>query len=316
MLLDILLMLAGLVLLYFGAERLVGASAALALRIGLSQLIVGLTVVAFGTSSPELVVSLGASLAGNSEIALGNIIGSNICNLTLILGLSALLSNLGVQRQLLQVDMPVMLGCTVLMLFLLIDGELARWEGGILTLGMVGYIYFSIQQARRGTITLLAPDATIEEQLPTEERSSGYIATWIVLGLGLLALGAKLLIDGAIGIAGQMGVSQAFIGLTIVALGTSLPELATSVVAAIKGKGDMAVGNVIGSNILNVLGILGLSALAHPLVSGSIGNVDLGALLAVSLLTFVLMWSQARLVRWEGGLLLACYGGYVFSLML
>lgn len=312
MLLNLLALGAGLVLLYFGAERLVHGAAALALRFGLTPLVVGLTVVAFGTSAPELVVSVGSALEGRGGLAIGNVVGSNIVNTALILGLSVLVRPALVKTQLLRLDVPLLVGVTVLLVGLLYDGTLSRTEGALLTSGLVGYVGFNIWQSRREQSIV---QAEVAEALPTPAGAWWRDAGWVLIGLALLVGGARLLVEGAVAIAEAAGVSEAVIGLTIVAVGTSLPELATSVVAALRGEGDIAVGNVVGSNVFNVLGILGIAALASPLSRGGIALFDLGAMLFLTVLLVPLMRSGFQLARWEGGLLLTCYAAYLVVLL-
>jgi cation:H+ antiporter len=307
------LLAGGLVLLYGGAEGLVRGSAALALRFGLPPLLVGLTVVAFGTSSAELVVSLDAALTGNGTIAVANVVGSNICNIALILGLSALIYPMQVQAQLIRLDVPIVIGCSLLLILLLSDGALGRLEGALLSLGLVGYITFSFYEARREKPQV---QEVIAEVMPASGRAAWLDTVFVLGGLGALVVGADLFVSGAVALAERLGMSQAAIGLTIVALGTSLPELATSVVAAVKKEGDIAIGNIVGSNIFNVLGILGVTASVQPLQSQGIGFLDLGVMTAVALLLLPLMRSGYRLTRWEGGLLLLVYGGYVVYLFI
>ena len=312
MLLNLLALLVGFVLLYFGAERLVHGAASLALRFGLTPLVVGLTVVAFGTSAPELVVSVGSALEGRGGLAIGNVVGSNIVNTALILGLSVLARPALVKTQLLRLDVPLLVGVSVLLVGLLLDGTLSRIEGAFLTVGLIGYIAFNIRQSRREQAAI---QADIAEALPTPTGSWWREAGWALVGLALLVGGARLLVAGAVAIAEAAGVSEAVIGLTIVAIGTSLPELATSVVAALRGEGDIAVGNVVGSNVFNLLGILGIAATVSPLERGGIGLFDLGTMLFLTFLLFPLMRSGFQLARWEGALLVSCYAAYLVVLL-
>ncbi len=312
MTLSLVFIAGGLLLLYLGAEGLIRGSVALALRLGLTPLVVGLTVVAFGTSSPELVVSLQAALSGNEAIAIGNVVGSNICNIALILGLSALIRPLKVHLQLLRMDVPLMIAASALLMLMLYDGGLGRPEGALLSVFLIGYTAFNVLNARR--MQGAAPDVLAEAASPPGGPAWRH-GVFLFGGLGVLAGGAHLLITGAVDLAQQLGLSDAVIGLTIVALGTSLPELATSVVAAARNEGDIAVGNVVGSNVFNVLFILGLSALVHPLHTGGVTMTDLGIMTAFALLMLPLMRTGFRLVRWEGALLLVLYVGYVAYLL-
>ena len=313
MTLAIIYLLAGLVLLYFGAEGLVRGSASLALRLGLSPLVVGLTVVAFGTSSPELMVSLKAAMNGQGDISVGNVVGSNICNIGLILGLCALITPISTNSQIVRVDIPIMLGITALSTALLAGGRLGRGEGFFLFALLVAYLIFSIQLARRQPADSLG--AEFGEEVKISKRGLAVDVLMVIGGLVLLVFGARFLVDGAVIIARTFGWSEALIGLTIVAIGTSLPELATSLLAAIKKESDIAVGNIVGSNIFNLLGILGLTAMVHPLQAAGIGTVDLVVMAAFSLVLWPMAFHQQRIIRPEGALLLAGYAGYVFWLL-
>lgn len=308
----ILQLVAGLALLYVGAEGLVRGSAQLALRLGLSPLVIGLTVVAFGTSSPELVVSVKAALAGNGDISFGNVVGSNICNIALILGLASVLRPMKVNLQLLRLDVPIMIGVSVLLTLLLLDGGLNRFEGFFLFAGIIGYTTISYVVATRDRINLVADDT---EYAPKPLHSIWRDLALVVIGLLALVFGADFLVKGAVSIARFFGISEAVIGLTIVAVGTSLPELATSVVAAIKGEGDIAVGNVVGSNIFNILAILGLASLIRPIHSDGIELFDLLTMTFMAVIMIPVMRTGLRVNRWEGAFLLVLYGGYIRTLM-
>jgi len=306
---DYLMTLGGLVLLYGGAESLVRGSSALALRLGLSPLVVGLTVVAFGTSSPELAVSLKAALAGQGDIALGNVVGSNIANLALILGLCALVRPLRVAAQVVRWDAPLMLGSSVLFAALLLDGALSRAEGALLFAGIVGYTAFSVHLARREPSTAVQEE--FAEGLPAAPRSLWVEALLVVLGLALLVVGGRFLVSGAVAVARDFGLTEAFIGLTVVAVGTSLPELATSMVAAVRGEADIAVGNVVGSNIFNLLGVAGLASLVHPLRATGVSWPDLWVMIGVAAAVLPMIWTGYRVSRGEGLVLCLGYGGYL-----
>ncbi len=308
----ILQLVAGLALLYVGAEGLVRGSAQLALRLGLSPLVIGLTVVAFGTSSPELVVSVKAALAGNGDISFGNVVGSNICNIALILGLASVMRPMKVNLQLLRLDVPIMIGVSVLLTLLLLDGGLNRLEGFLLFAGIIGYMTVSYIVATRDRINIVADDV---EYVPKPVHSVWRDLFFVVVGLAALVFGADLLVKGAVSVAQFFGISDAVIGLTIVAVGTSLPELATSVVAAIKGEGDIAVGNVVGSNIFNILSILGLTALIQPINAEGIELFDLLTMTFMAVIMIPVMRTGLRVNRWEGAFLLVLYGGYIRTLM-
>lgn len=304
-----LLLVAGLALLVLGAEALVRGSAALARRLGVGPLVVGLTIVAFGTSSPELVVSTRAALVGAGDIALGNVLGSNIANILLILGAAALIRPIRIQTQLVRIDIPIMIAVSLAPFLLLADGRVSRAEGLLLLGGIVAYTVLSIALARSERDP--AVRHVIEQGLPAWPRRPLEQLLAIAAGLALLALGADLFVRGAVRMAGALGVSEALIGLTVVAVGTSLPELATSMVAAVRGEGDIAVGNVVGSNLFNLLGILGAAATARPLQATGIGRSDLLAMAAAALVLLPLARSGLRLQRWEAALLLAGYAAYV-----
>lgn len=306
---SILLILVGLGLLYFGAEWLVRGSAGLALRLGLSPLVVGLTVVAYGTSMPELVVSVKAAWLGSGDIAVGNVVGSNICNIGVILGLACLIQPLQVKLQLLRQDVPLMVGITALVIGLLWDQHLSRWEGALLVLGIIAYTVHLLRAARRETEPAVAEEF---QALDTHRRVGlGRQVAFILGGLLLLFLGGQSLLAGAVQLARGLGVSEAVIGLTVVALGTSFPELAATVVAASRKEGDIALGNIIGSNLFNLLNILGTAALVQPLDCRGISRLDFAMMLALAVLLLPLMRSGFRLQRWEGGLLVVLYGSYV-----
>lgn len=300
-------LLAGTVALYFGAEWLVRGGAALALRLGMTPLLAGLTVVAYGTSSPELVVSLTAAAKGGGAIAIGNVVGSNIFNIGFILGLTALIAPLRVQSQLVRLDTPVMIAVAAVFIWCFRDGQVDRWEGALLTLGLVGYTTLNVFLARR-----VAGRGNTASDLPAPGGAWWKDAILIVGGLVVLVLGSRWFVRGAVDLARLAGLSEAVIGLTIVAAGTSLPELAASVVAAARKQADIALGNIVGSNIYNVLAILGVSGLvAGPLDGAGISRVDVWVMLGFSALLLPIAYTGHRLSRWEGGWLLVAYGGYL-----
>ena len=300
---------AGLILLLVGAEVLVRGGVALARRLRVSALVVGLTVVAFGTSTPELVVSLRAALVGAGDIALGNVVGSNIANVLLILGLAAIVRPLRVKAQVVRIDVPIMIGVSLLVLPVLIDGRVSRVEGVVLLAGIAGYTALSVVLARREK----EPTVLIEydQALSPRPRTLGGQVAAILLGLSVLAIGSSLLVRGAVAFAMSIGVSEAFVGLTVVAVGTSLPELLTSVVAAARRESDIAVGNVVGSNIFNLLGILGASAVLRPIRAAGVTRFDYGVMLLAALVLLPLAWSRLHLSRWEALVLLAAYVTYL-----
>ncbi len=271
-------------------------------------MVVGLTLVAFGTSAPELVVSVQGALSGHGDIAVGNVVGSNIFNVAVILGLSALIFPLSVHRDLVRRDMPVMLLAALVAIMFLHDGHLGRSEGGVLLAGILAYVVLSVRATRRH------PPPLEELAIPVASGGLSKAAALVVLGLALLVLGAHALTWGAVGLARRFGISEAVIGLTIVACGTSLPELATSVVAACRKQADIAIGNIVGSNIFNVLAILGTAALLRPVECPEVRAFDLLTMGGFSLLLLPLMWTGFRISRTEGALFLALYTGYLYLL--
>jgi cation:H+ antiporter len=309
---------AGLLLLIAGAEILVRGASRLALAVGISPLVVGLTVVAFGTSSPELAVSIQSSLAGQADVALGNVVGSNIANILLILGCSALAAPLVVSRQLARLDVPLMVVATLLFWWLAANGRLIQLESFLLFLGIVGYIILSIYKSRRETEAAHAAAGT-EAPASLGGRQLALNLLLVVVGFGLLVLGADWLVDSAVIVAEYLGVSQLVIGLTIVAVGTSLPELATSIVASLRGERDLAVGNVVGSNLFNLLAVLGVAGLVTPgglAVSEQALRLDIPVMTAVALLCLPIFLTKSNVSRWEGAFLLLCYAAYLGYLVL
>lgn len=306
---SLLLLVVGLLLLYLGAEGLIRGSVALALRLGLTPLVVGLTVVALGTSSPELGVSLQAALKGSPDLAVGNVVGSNIANLALILGIAAAIRPIRIQLQLVRFDVPVAIGCTLLMLWMLHDDQIGRIEGSVLFGLLILYLLASIWITRRTS-------QAVSLDIPARPLRS----VWLDLlltggGLALLLMGADLFVEAAVALARMLQVSEVVIGLSVVAIGTSLPELATTIVAALRKESDLAVGNVVGSNIFNILAILGLTALVHPIQSSGLRGLDLAVMTGVTMLILPLFWSRFYMMRWEGGLLLIIYAAYLYTLM-
>ncbi len=308
-----LLLLAGLVALYFGAEWLVRGGASFAVRLGVTPLMVGLTVVAYGTSTPELIVSSMAAAQGNGAIAIGNVVGSNIFNICFILGLTALISPMRVQFQLVKWDTPIMVGVAVLFLLFFLDLRIARWEALVFLAGIVVYTVFNVKLARQQ-----ASQQVLQEFDEASPKPTGTLWKDLLLilgGLAVLVLGSRLFVSGSVQLAKWLGVSDAVIGLTIIAAGTSLPELASSLMAAFRKQPDIAIGNVVGSNIYNILAILGVSGvIRHPLDGQGVGLTDTWIMMGVSCLLLVIAWTGFKLKRWEGALLLALYGGYLWHL--
>ena len=307
------LLLAGLVCLYFGAEWLVRGGASLAVRLGVTPLLVGLTVVAYGTSAPELVVSTMAAVKGQGAIAIGNAVGSNIFNIGVILGLTALICPMRVQLQILKLDAPVMLGVALLFLLFFLDARIELWEA-LVFLGLIlFYTVINIRIARREASTEVRHE--FENGLPKPLGSTWKDVGFIVAGLGVLVLGSRLFVTGAVDLARMLNFSDAVIGLTIVAAGTSLPELASSLMAAWRKQPDIAIGNIVGSNIYNILAILGVSGtLASPLDGEGVSLAYTLIMIGMSAVLLAVAWTGFNLKRWEGALLLGLYGGYLWHL--
>jgi cation:H+ antiporter len=302
----------GLVLLVIGAELLVRGSVTLARRIGVSSLLIGLTLVGFGTSTPELVASVTGALRGSPGIAVGNVVGSNICNVLLILGVSALIYPLATTRRAFKRDGPVLLGASVLLLVIGWYGWLSRPVGAIAVALLAAYIVYTYRTEKVHPNASGALHSAEAEQVPASTMSWPLATLMALGGIGVLVFGATLLVDGAIQVARDYGISETIIGLTVVALGTSLPELATSAVAAFRREADVAIGNVVGSNIYNILGILGVTALVQPIpMPAEIMAVDIWVMLAAAVVLVVFALSGLRINRWEGGLLLAGYVAYI-----
>jgi cation:H+ antiporter len=312
----------GLVLLVAGAELFVRGAARLATLIGISPLVVGLTVVALGTSAPEIAVSVQASASGQGDLALGNVIGSNIFNVLLILGLSSLVLPLVVSHQLVRLDVPVMVGVTLLLFLLAANGSLAQVDGALLLAIGIGYVTFLVVQSRRhGAAAAGALAAATEVSAEPVPGARGWAMNLLLIGVGLVLLvqGSRWLVSGAVEIAAALGVSQLIIGLTVVAAGTSLPEVATSVIASLRGERDIAVGNVVGSNIFNILFVMGLASVVAPVpiaVASSVLRFDLPVMTAVALACLPIFFTGHRIERWEGALFLGYYLAYTLYLVL
>lgn len=312
--------ISGLIVLIVGAELLVRGASKLALSFGISPLVVGLTVVSFGTSSPELAVSVQSAWSGRVDIALGNVVGSNIFNILFILGLSALITPLVVHRQLIRQEVPLMVGVSLLLWALAADGGISRGEGLLFVALLLGYTFLVIRQSRRETAAdreLASPAAPADAT--AWDRHWGVQVLLVLAGLGLLIAGSNWLVGAAVALARQLGMSELVVGLTIVAMGTSLPEVATSVMAAVRGERDIAVGNVVGSNIFNILAVLGISASVAPgalLVPPSMPAFDLPVMVAVAAACLPIFFTGHLIARWEGALFLAYYVAYTAYLIL
>ena len=301
MITSLTLLILSLVALYIGAGWLVQGSSALALKAKISPLVVGLTIVAFGTSAPELVVSLNATLSGQGDIAIGNIVGSNIFNIGVILGVSATICPLQVKKQLLRIEIPVMLAATVLFTILFWNGTLGRTEGLFFLTGIIIYTIFSLFYSRKhGT-------EGSSQELEEQPKHWAVDTLAIVGGLVVLVFASRLLVDNAVSIAKELGVSEA--------AGTSMPELATSIVAAYKRKTDIAIGNIVGSNLFNILTIAGSCALIHPIEAKNVNYIDLLVMLGISVLLLPLVKSGQKISRTEGFVLILFYVIYMFWLL-
>jgi cation:H+ antiporter len=317
----ILFLIAGLVLLVVGADALVKGASTLAVMVGLSPLIIGLTIVAYGTSAPEMAVSVMSSFAGQPDIAVGNVVGSNIFNVLFILGISALVVPLVVAQQLIRLDVPIMIMVSVLAWVLGRDGLISRGEGVLLFLGAVSYTLFLIVQGSNESNPEVQEEYAQYGKGNKSKSFKNLLSSlfYIAGGLALLVVGSRWLVDGAIAIARAVGISEVVIGLTIVAAGTSLPELATSVVASIRGERDIAVGNVVGSNIFNLLAVLGLSSAVSPNgipVSSSILGFDLPVMTAVAFLCLPIFFTGNLISRREGFFFILYYIAYTIYLIL
>ncbi len=320
-LMELIVFLAGLVLLVVGGEFLVRGASRIAGMARISPLVVGLTIVAFGTSAPELAVSVQSAVGGDADIAVGNVVGSNIFNVLFILGVSALIAPLTVAQQLIRLDVLVMIGASLVLLALALDNNLGRFDGTVLLLGWAGYTILLIWLSRR-----VSKDVELEYDAAfgapeSAGRGNRIIlpVAYMLIGLGLLVLGARWLVDSAVAVATDLGVSSLVIGLTIVAGGTSLPEVATSVIAAIRGERDIAVGNVVGSNIFNILSVLGITSLVAQngiAVDPAALRFDMPVMVAVAIACLPFFFTGYTIVRWEGLVFVGYYIAYTLYLIL
>jgi len=319
MVLYIVYCLVGFVLLYFGAEWLVKGSSSLARSLGVTPIVIGLTVVAFGTSAPELVVSLISSIQGKSMIAVGNVVGSNICNIALVLGLSAVFNPIKSDPSVVRRDIPIMLAISLYLLLLTFNSKLGRIEGATLFIGIILYTFMNYYLAKKET----AGGAEIESEL----EDIGFVASrpkqllMVAAGIAGVVAGAQIVVSNAVLIMTILGVDEKFIGLTIVAFGTSLPELATSVVAAMRGEMDISIGNLVGSNVFNIMSVLGVAALVRPIPipGGFIESglwIDYLVMMFTSFLPWLMMRKDYTVKRSDGVILLLCYGGYLTYLII
>jgi cation:H+ antiporter len=318
MLLQGLMFVLGLAALIAGAEALVRGASRLAAAWGISPLVIGLTVVAFGTSAPEMAVSVGAAISGTTDLAIGNVVGSNIANVLLILGVSALVAPLLVAEQIIRQEIPVMIGASLVVVAMALDGSIGRVEAGLLLALVVAYTGFLIVQSRRAS---QAATDEFASEIPTSrwDRHWSVQAALVIGGLALLVLGADWLVGAAVTFAKVMGVSDLVVGLTVVAVGTSMPEIATSLIAALRGQRDIAVGNVVGSNVFNLLAVLGAAGVVS---AGGLGvpdaarNFDLWVMLAVAFACLPILLTGREIARWEGIVFLGYYAAYVLYLIL
>ena len=308
----------GLVALIAGAEAMVRGASRLAASWGISPLVVGLTVVAFGTSAPEMAVSVGAALSGSSDLAIGNVVGSNIANILLILGISALVAPLLVAEQIIRQEIPIMIGASLLVAVMALDGDIGRVEAALLFVLVIAYTVYLVVQSRRAS---QAVEDEFASEIPTNswDRHWGVQTALVLGGLGLLVFGADWLVGAAVVFARHFGVSDLVIGLTVVAVGTSMPEIATSLIAALRGQRDIAVGNVIGSNIFNLLAVLGAAGMVSTgglSVPEAARNFDLWVMLAVAFACLPILLTGREIARWEGGVFLGYYAAYLLYLVL
>lgn len=320
-LLTFIYLIAGLVLLVGGAEVLVRGAAKLAAQFGIPPLIIGLTVVAFGTSAPETAVSVQSAMNGSGDLAIGNVVGSNIANVLLVLGATALIAPLIVSRQLIRMDVPLMIGASLLTYGLAYDGNLGKVDGAILFTGIVAYTFFLVRSSRKQGAAEADDEFAAEFGLDEPAKPNAWLinTVLIVIGLVLLVSGSHFLVEGAVTLARALGLSELVIGLTVIAVGTSLPELATSILAAFKGERDIAVGNIVGSNLFNLLSVLGLAALVAPnpiSVSPNALAFDFPVMIAVAVACLPIFFTGYRISRWEGLLFIAYYAAYTAYLVL
>lgn len=309
------LFIGGLIALYCGGEALVRGASGIGVRFGMSPMVVGLTIVAFATSAPELAVSLGAVLRNAPGLAVGNVVGSNICNLTLVVGIVVLLARPSLRDKLIRLELTVLVSSTVIVSFLLADAWLSRIEGALLLAGIIAYIMFAVHRLRGSNADASADD--LDSGIPIISGTIWKQILFSAAGVGLLILGSDWLVEGSVLVANMYGISPAVVGLSAAAIGTSLPEIAASVVAARHNHADLAAGNLIGSNIFNLLLVLGGTAIVSPLSTGSVTFTDIVIMCATTFLSLILMFTRSRMMRIDGLVLIALYVGYlvfIFSL--
>ena len=317
MILDIVLIVIGVALVLTGADRLTEGASALARRMNVPEIIIGLTIVAAGTSAPELFVSLVSALKGTPDMAVGNVVGSNTMNAMLIVGCAAMVAPMVISRSTVKKDIPFAVGASVLLMLLSLNNYLGRWDGIILLLGFASFMVYTLMQAKKGEAAPVADDSQQDaNNTPSSKGGNPWLsALWVVAGLAMLVIGSNLFVDSASSVAYSLGISEGVVGLTVVAGGTSLPELATSVVAARKGQSAIAIGNVIGSNVFNILMILGLTATISPLAIEGITTLDMAVMLVSVALVWFFSFTRYTVERWEGGLLVVGYLVYIWWLI-
>lgn len=305
--LNILFIIVGIAAVLWGADRLTDGSVAVAQRMNIPQIVIGLTVVAMGTSMPEFFVSLTSALKGTADLAVGNIVGSNVFNTLVIVGVTAMVAPMNISRHTVKRDLPFSMLASAMLLIFGLDNMVGRWESAILFMAFLLFMAYTLRTAAKGT--------NEAEQAPTKAMNPWMAALWIVIGLVCLVVGSNIFVSGATELARMWGVSEAVIGLTIVAGGTSLPELATSIVAAKKGQSAIAIGNVIGSNVFNVFMILGATGLIKPMQTQGITLVDLSLLLISAVLLWLFSFTRYKVERWEGGVLVLVFAAYLSWLL-
>ena len=317
MILDIVLIVIGVALVLTGADRLTEGASALARRMNVPEIIIGLTIVAAGTSAPELFVSLVSALKGTPDMAVGNVVGSNTMNAMLIVGCAAMVAPMVISRSTVKKDIPFAVGASVLLMLLSLNNYLGRWDGIILLLGFASFMVYTLMQAKKGEAAPVTDDSQQDaDNTPSSKGGNPWLsALWVVAGLAMLVIGSNLFVDSASSVAYSLGISEGVVGLTVVAGGTSLPELATSVVAARKGQSAIAIGNVIGSNVFNILMILGLTATISPLAIEGITTLDMAVMLVSVALVWFFSFTRYTVERWEGGLLVVGYLVYLWWLI-
>ena len=308
--LDILFIIIGVAIVLFGADRLTEGAVNIARRLKMQEIVIGLTIVAVGTSMPEFFVSLTSALRGTSDMALGNVVGSNLFNTLLITGVAACVASIQIGHATVRKDIPFATAATLLLVVLCFDSHISRTDGAILIFSLLFFFFYTLRSGRKGEVEM---DFSDDDETNVAVKVPAVWKSLLVMALGLLCLvaGSHIFVSGAAGIARALGVSDAVVGLTIVAGGTSLPELATSVVAARKGQSGIAIGNVIGSNVMNILMILGVTGLIHPMYINHISPVDYGLMLFSIILLWFFSFTKYKVERWEGFVLTALFVGYM-----